>query len=239
MFSVIIPTMWKFKPFLDFVQDMVMQPSVGEVIIIDNAPDDKPDHIILSHPKIKIHCFGRNIFVNPAWNFGAAMAENDRLCILNDDLIFDLKLFNKMIPHIVPWRGAYGISPGVPDTGQIPVTTGTIDIIHSPDRYHYRTHLGFGQLMMCHKANWVPIIDGLELYWGDNFIYDTQYYKFDQNYLITNMFHYTPYAATTSKLEGVSEMYNREHIIYNQEMPAIEDYIRRNSHINWIQYNGN
>jgi hypothetical protein len=233
MFSVIVPTMWKFKPFLNFVEDMVMQPAVGEIIIIDNAPEDKPEHIILSHPKIKMHCFGRNIYVNPAWNFGVANSQYDRLCILNDDLIFDLKLFNKMIPHISPLRGAYGISPGVPDTGQVPVTTGQIDIIHSPQRYHYRAHLGFGMLMMCHKQNWVPILDGLDLYWGDNFIYDTQYYAMNQNYLITNMFHYTPYAATTSTIQDPMSIYNREHEIYNREMPAVEARIKQNSPFEW------
>ena len=147
MFSVIVPTMWKFKPFLDFVEDMVAHPLVGEVIIIDNNTPEKPQHRVLSHPKIKMYSFGINIFVNPAWNLGAEEAIFDRLCFLNDDLIFDLKVLYRLLPHISPIRGVFGISPGVKDTDQIPVTTGEINISHSPTMYNYRTHLGFGMLM--------------------------------------------------------------------------------------------
>ncbi len=221
--------MWKFEPFLDFVSDMAAQMSVGEIIIIDNAPNDTPSHPVLGHPKVKKITFGRNIYVNPAWNKGVELSQFDRLCIVNDDIIFDLKLFNRMLPFVSPTRGAFGISPGVKDTDQAPVTTGEINLVHSTIPYNYRSHLGFGMLMMCHKHNWVPIIDGLDIYWGDNYIYDTQFFALNQNWLITNMFHYTPYATTCSKLENVNEFMSREHMVYNREMPSIIENIRRNN----------
>ena len=36
MLSVIIPTMWKYEPFLDYLKGVLEQESVGEVIIINN-----------------------------------------------------------------------------------------------------------------------------------------------------------------------------------------------------------
>ena len=226
MISVIIPTMWKFKPFPKFLGDMLSSPYVGEVLIVDNHSIDNPNHEIFKHPKITMHNFGRNTFVNPAWNFGVQHAKYDKVCILNDDVIFDLKLFHRIYLHLTPEKGVFGISPGVKDTVQIPVTTGEIDIIHSPNPYHYRDHLGFGMLMMLHRHNWIPIPQGLDIFWGDNFIYDTLYFKLNQNYLITNMFHHTPYASTTSTVEGVNDIVSGEGIVYNTIMPELINRIK-------------
>ena len=118
MFTVIVPTMWKYLPFYEFLSDMLMIPSVGEIFIIDNNPDERPDLPILSHKNIRIETFGRNIYVNPAWNYAVPLAKYDRICLYGDDLIFDLKLFNRMVPHVSPLRGVFGISPGVVDTIQ-------------------------------------------------------------------------------------------------------------------------
>jgi hypothetical protein len=226
MFTVIVPTMWKYKPFYQFLDDMLQMPSVGEVIIINNNPEETPDIPTLNHPNVNMISFGKNIYVNQAWNAGVELSKYDKICLYGDDLIFDLKLFNRMVPHISPDRGVYGISPGVPDTPQIPFTTGSIDIVHSPTPYHYRTHLGFGMLMFLHKKNWVPVIDGIDLYWGDNFVYDTQFFMMNQNYLITNLLHHTPYAATTSTISNHGEILERENYIYNRDMPKLLNDIR-------------
>lgn len=226
MFTVIVPTMWKYPPFYEFLSDMLMMPSVGEIFIIDNNPDERPNLLILSHKNIRIETFGRNIYVNPAWNYAVPLSKYDRICLYGDDLIFDLKLFHRMIPHISPVRGVFGISPGVVDTIQKPVSTGEIEIQHSPTPYNFRDHLGFGMLMFMHKTNWIPIPDGLDLFWGDNFIYDTQFLMMDQNYIITNLLHHTPYASTTSTLPEVNTKLLDENEIYNQIMPSLLEKIK-------------
>jgi hypothetical protein len=226
MFTVIVPTMWKYPPFYEFLSDMLMMPSVGEIFIIDNNPDERPNLPILSHKNIRIETFGRNIYVNPAWNYAVPLSKYDRICLYGDDLIFDLKLFHRMIPHISPVRGVFGISPGVVDTIQKPVSTGEIEIQHSPTPYNFRDHLGFGMLMFMHKTNWIPIPDGLDLFWGDNFIYDTQFLMMDQNYIITNLLHHTPYASTTSTLPEVNTKLLDENEIYNQIMPSLLEKIK-------------
>ena len=221
MISIIVPTMWRYKPFYQFLEDMLSSPYVGEIYIIDNSPSERPDIEILNHPNITMHTFGKNIYVNPAWNYAVPRVKYDRICLYGDDLIFDLKVFHRIYNHISPDRGVYGISPGVKDTPQIPITTGQIDIVHSPIPYHYREHLGFGMLMFLHRHNWVPVIDGLDICWGDNFVYDVQYYMMNQNYLITNLLHHTPYASTTSTVPEAVPMMNAEGIVYNREMPSL------------------
>jgi len=227
MFSVIVPTMWKYKPFYEFLGDMLAMPSVGEIFIIDNNPNERPILPILNHPNIRIETFGKNIYVNPAWNYAVPKAKYDRICLYGDDLIFDLKLFHRMVPHIAPMRGVYGLSPGVKDTIQTPVTTGEISIKHCKTPYHYRDHLGFGMLMFMHKNNWIEIPEGLDLFWGDNFIFDTQYFMMNQNYIIENVLHHTPYAQTTSTLPETHEKLNKENIIYNQIMPSLLDQLKK------------
>lgn len=75
--------------------------------------------------------------------------------------------------------------------------------------------------MFFNKANWTQIPEGLKIYWGDNFIYDTFHYKTSQNHLITNMFFYTPCATTTKTLEDPANIVRQEGLIYNQVMPNI------------------
>lgn len=229
MFSVVVPTMWKFEPFIQFVEDMTSATPVDEIIIINNNRDQTPNHSVLNHPKVQHIVCDHNIFVNPAWNLGVRLARNDRVCIVNDDLIFDLKVFHRMWPHIHPERGVYGMSAGNVEMGQEPITTGEINVRHCPTPYHHITHFGYGQFMMFNKNNYIPIIDGLDIYWGDNFIYDTMYFKMNQNYHITNMFHYTPYASTVTTLSDHSERYQREHYVYNMEMPKILHDLRVNN----------
>jgi hypothetical protein len=81
-------------------------------------------------------------------------------------------------------------------------------------------------LMFMHKTNWIPIPDGLDLFWGDNFIYDTQFLMMDQNYIITNLLHHTPYASTTSTLPEVNTKLLDENEIYNQIMPSLLEKIK-------------
>lgn len=229
MFTVIIPTMWKYKPFYQFLQDMVWTPAVGQIVIIDNDPDNRPELDVLNDPKIDLITFGKNIYVNPAWNAGVKLAKFERLCLYGDDLIFDLKLFNRLIPHISPLRGVYGVCPGNVEMGQTPFTNGNIDIEFAPLPYDYRRNFGFGMLMFLHKDNWIDVPEGLQLYWGDNFIFDTQYYMTNQNYFITNLLHHTPFAATVSQITEHGVMIQNENIVYNQVMPALLEDIRVNN----------
>lgn len=221
-YSIVVPTMWKYPPFVEFLKDLVNEFLVREIIIINNDKDKTPEDDILKHPKIKMWWFQEgNIGVNPAWNFGVHNASEDKICIMNDDIIFDIKIFAKLFDRLDNNSGAYGICPGDPVHGQIPVTNGIIEFQHTPEPYNYSRHFGFGQLMFVNKHNWTPVPPGLLVYWGDNFIYDVYHHKTNNNHLINNMFFYTPCASTTGTLLDPASIVQREGIIYNQVMPDI------------------
>jgi hypothetical protein len=82
-FSIIVPTLWACQDFPANIVEIAELALVKEVIIIDNNSFSRP---AIEHHKVKIIAFGRNIFVNPSWNFGARMAQGEVLCFLNDDL---------------------------------------------------------------------------------------------------------------------------------------------------------
>lgn len=96
MISVIVPTMWKFEPFADFLWDVLEHPIVGQVVLIDNDVGSRPSHRIFDHSKIIVLQFGRNIFVNPAWNVGAMYSTFSLLCFMNDDILFDIRIFDRI-----------------------------------------------------------------------------------------------------------------------------------------------
>ena len=106
MITVVVPTMWRYSPFLDLLKYILKVDVVTECIIINNDNTRTPTHPVLTNPKVKLVDFGKNIFVNPAWNYGVQHSSNNIVCILNDDLIFDLKLFyfSEKIKYLFCWR---------------------------------------------------------------------------------------------------------------------------------------
>ena len=196
MYSLIVPTMWRYKPFIPFLKDLVEFHLIDEIIIIDNNPNQRPIDVVSVSQKITFYSFGSNIFVNPAWNHGVALAKNNKICILNDDLIFDLRTFyrvNELLDD--PTTGMIGIAPGDHPTltGQPRVTDGKIDIIP-----HTNEHLwGIGMFFFINKKNWQPIPDELKMFYGDNWIFDGHKKVGRVNYLITNSLMFTPYSVTS------------------------------------------
>lgn len=219
-FSIVIPTMWRYTPFVNFLKELVDFHLVDEIILIDNDSSRTPTtDDILSHEKIKYYNFGKNIFVNPAWNFGVSVSKNKHICILNDDVDFDLRLFSRVNKFLNNESGVLGLCPGRPEFSQPGFTNGMIDIVPWNGIHTF----GFGCLMFIHKDTWIDIPNGLDIYFGDNWIFDTALARHKSNYLITNMFHYTPYASTTKEIVG-SEIMDKESVIYKS---AFDSY--RNS----------
>ena len=211
-YSIIVPTMWqRATEFVDFVKQLSEHPLVDEIIIINND-NTKTPNMDNSAGKIQMFDFGRNIFVNPAWNFGVNASRNNLLCILNDDVSFDLDVLGRLQHMLTADAGVFGLCPGESVFNQPPVTTKTIDIIPWTDQHTY----GFGCLMFIHKAVWQDIPQGLDIYYGDNFIFDIQLWQGRTNYLITNMDFKTPFAATTSVFQDIDKFLERESPIYDR-----------------------
>lgn len=94
--DIVIPTMWLADNIVDNIKSYCLSPYVKKVVVIDNNKSLRPNLDILNDPKIDIVSYGRNIFVNPAWNEGYLRTDSDVLCLLNDDVTVDIEVFEKI-----------------------------------------------------------------------------------------------------------------------------------------------
>jgi GT2 family glycosyltransferase len=224
LFSVIIPTMWRFEPFKRFLFDLLSHEYVTDVVLIDNDPDKSPvvkgkgqrPSLLTFKGQLRNLTYlpqDQNIYVNPAWNLGVEYAKTDKLCILNDDLIFDLRVFERVSLYLDSIStGGIFLAPGdFPQTNQPPLIDGMIDIVrYRPEMWRW----GFGMLMFIHKSYWEPIPDEMKLFCGDDWIFDGQQMYARQNYVITNMFQHTPYSVTSSQF--IKEFDEKDREIYGR-----------------------
>jgi hypothetical protein len=151
-----------------------------------------------------------NIGVNPAWNLGVEIASSDRVCILNDDVVFDHKVFSRVDSVLSETSGVVGICPGVAEFNQPPFETGLVRILPWGGQHTY----GFGCLMFVHRSWYIPIPKGLNIYYGDNWIFDTCMARGRTNYIITDSFFYTPFAVTSRHLQDVEGIHSVEQPLY-------------------------
>lgn len=217
-FTVVVPTMWKYEPFKDFLNELLAHNDIGEVILIDNEPLKTP-HDLPNNSKLCYKTFGTNIFVNPAWNWGVENAQYDYVCILNDDMKFDLSVLDALRPVLGDSKtGVVGITPGHEQYNQTPVTDGKFEILPWNETMH---QFGYGCLMFVNKKTWTPIPNDLLIYYGDYFIFDNYLFNKHTNYCIVNMFHYTPYAQTCVDMyietpQKMAALQSCEEVIYNE-----------------------
>jgi len=222
MLSVVIPTMWQFEPFCDFIEDVVQLPIVDEIIIINNLVEKTPNHSVLSNAKIKMHNTEKNIYTNPSWNLGVKLAQNKKVCVMNDDVIVDLKIFKRVHDHMTAEQGITAITipreiydlhypdhDNIKDLNKL-IVTGQLKIKKCFDQ---ESNLGWGGLFFIHKDNWIDIHPDLLIMYGDTWVFDTQLRMGRMNYLVVDCFFYSPWNTTWSKsnvVENVGEILNRE-----------------------------
>lgn len=214
LFSVIVPTMWRCPDlFQRALKQYVEHELVGEIIIINNDHGMTPDWAVLSHDKVRMFAPGQNIYVNPSWNIGVEMSRHELLNIVNDDIIVDLKVLYKLQDRLTPSSGPHGCISGEAKFDQPQTTDYSIDFVEwrPGDTIHH-----FGQCMFMHKATWTPIIDGLNIYFGDDFIFHSNLQKQRTPVLIYNIHQETPCAATTKDTSITGGFHDREQPVYSE-----------------------
>lgn len=161
MITVIMPSMFIPTGIIDRIKEIVKHPLVGEFILIDNTDDgyeinDTIDKLI--HIKEK-----KNTFVNPAWNKGVSLANNDKLMIINDDVITDFNgLIDLMYHEITEQRGIVGLGTGCWNGTQKEFKLKEID----------RLSTGFACVFFIHKNSYITIPDELKVWYGDNWLFE-------------------------------------------------------------------
>jgi hypothetical protein len=221
--------MWKYSPFWDFARYLLKLEVVNELVIINNDSDNTPDLEILKDPKIKIINPGKNIYVNQAWNYGVHESNSDILCVINDDLIFDLKIFYMINEFITDKMGCVCLSELLPhnkvldENGELKYymsnITGQTELVP----YINQSMYGYGVLFFIHKDNWVNIPSSLIVFYGDNFVFEQCYYRGLQNYMIDQLFHYHAGAKTTSV---ITQNGKRDNLFVDFERKIYENEIR-------------
>jgi hypothetical protein len=104
MIDIVIPTMWMCKDFNKALVAYTEHPQVNKIIIIDNCRKNRPHYDVLNHSKIELISYGRNIYVNPAWNEGYTKSSSKILAIINDDISVSHDIFD-MVTN-------FGLKPG-------------------------------------------------------------------------------------------------------------------------------
>ena len=150
--------MWKSPRITKLVEDLCNCESVGEVIIIDNAPKEKAEWRF--HEKISMSFMPRNIYVNPSWNYGVERAKHDNILICNDDINFNpqfLSIFDDSLQHV-------GIIGMAFENYQLKADA-NIHLKAMKQRPY-----GWGCLMLMNKSKYVAIPEDLLIANGDDWL---------------------------------------------------------------------
>jgi len=184
-YSVVIPTLWLPHGFQRQLLALVAHSLVTEVLIINNRTAATPDWAVLSNRKIRRLDQAANIYVNPAWNLGVAQAQCELICLLNDDINFDLSVFDFLLDKVSAGQGIYGLNmmDESPSLSLSPVV----------DRCW-----GFGCLMIFHRDSYLVIPHALKILYGDDYLFSRNRDRGRRNFVINGVANDREVSATMS-----------------------------------------
>ena len=211
--SAIIPTLWRAKEFTDhLVNVLVEDKSVGEIIIIDNAPAD----FFYDNEKVVMLRQEENIYVNPSWNLGVEESDYDKFIILNDDIIIPYNFVSQLEKWLTEDRGIIGIDkPSV-----IKVADCSNENITFLDREIALKSIvmrdwGFGIVMAGHRNSYYKIPENIRIWYGDDYLTQMNNEQGKVNYVIDDIPIFTKMSAT-SDLEEFNEIKNVDTLMYDR-----------------------
>jgi GT2 family glycosyltransferase len=209
MLSVIMPTMWKFHYTARFLEQIVNYDAIGEIIVIDNESSSRPESAVFTNPKIRLIDFGKNIFVNPAWNHGASTARYDNLCFLSDDVIVDLRSFYEADRYLTANKdNSIGLLCGLCEHelhNQPKISTGEIEIYSTNEKPGIGFHGGFSYFF-CRKESYIPIPDKLKIVCGDAYLWNKMRELDKTHHMMYNYFYYSPWNVTVNFITKIDEL---------------------------------
>lgn len=154
-FSVVIPTMWRSERTLPMLKDLDASDYIEEIIIVDNDTSKCPDLSDIS--KLIYLPQKKNIYVNPAWNLGVEASSCNYVCILNDDISFDVdSAFKSALKRLIAGYTLLGLDQ---------LSYVDLDLSDKLSRFY-----GFGCCMFLDRSEWTPIPDGLRIWYGDTWM---------------------------------------------------------------------
>jgi len=197
--SAIIPTLWKAKEFTDHLVDVLVEDeSVGEIIIIDNAPTD----FCYTDEKVCTLKQSENLYVNPSWNLGVEESDYDKFIILNDDIIIPYNFVSSLEGLLTEDKGVIGI-----DYKAVIAIDGFIDEnITFLDRKITLKSIrmrdwGFGIVIAGNKKSYHKIPENIRIWHGDDYLVQLNNEGTKTSYVIDNVPIFTKMSATSDLAE--------------------------------------
>lgn len=158
-YSVVVPTLQR-SPFLaSVIEQYCAHPLVAEVIVINNA--QLP--LTFDSPRARVLHQDTNIFVNPAWNLGARMAQGEFLVLANDDLLIDDTALS-YVAKLLPRRSIGVVGP----SAKCFHTKYGEKVSHRPISYPKRY---FGTFLCMRTAEFVNIPSDMLIWGGDDWLF--------------------------------------------------------------------
>lgn len=162
-FSVIIPTMWKSPYIENMVNDVYgKEELINEVIIIDNDPSNRNTNLRSS--KIKTLTKGKNIYVNPAWNWGVKESKSEYIIIANDDILISAGKLKQLL-NLVVTDVKYNMVVGPHENSfkNVYEQSDKIKLSKTDKDFTY----GFGTFMIMKRDTYTIIPDDVLIFHGD------------------------------------------------------------------------
>jgi hypothetical protein len=221
MISIVMPTLWKGEFYKKMLPILSAHELVGEIIIIDNSPDNV-DKEILSLEKIKYLPQKENIFVNPAWNLGVEVSSYDRICLYSDDVLFDPLVIDAVYPFMSEDKGVTGFDfDSISENHQSLFRADwEIPQIVPTWTFHYR----FGICMFMHKNSFHKISNDYKIFYGDTHQFDVNSSLNRQNYRIENYACMTKMKSSSRNFNSITEEDSRKYKENNPSKQAAAVY---------------
>ena len=211
--SAIIPTLWKAKEFTDHLVDVLIEDeSVGEIIIIDNAPAD----FSYDNEKVVMLRQEENLYVNPSWNLGVEESYYDKFIIFNDDIIIPYNFVFELESMLTPDKGVIGIDA----TSVIEVDNFSIKNVTFLDRKIDLKPIkerswGFGITLAGHRNSYYKIPESIRIWYGDDYLVKVNKEHHKINYIVDDLPIFTM-MSTTSDLEEFEDIKNIDNLMYDR-----------------------
>lgn len=175
MIDIIIPTMWVPEEFLNTIDSYCSNNLINTIIIIDNNRSARTNSSILKNKKIKIIDYGKNVYVNKAWNEGVVLATTKIIGILNDDIKIDKDVFEMVLNYEIQPKDLIGVNlVGRQNNFKIDDfinTTEKISVLNYIDTEPIGGQAwAFGICMFMQRLSYTPIPSLYQIWYGDDYL---------------------------------------------------------------------
>ena len=201
--SIVIPTMKKSAQMLQQMLPVYQAcKGVGEIVLIDNAPETAMPYPDCS--KLHVHSRGKNIYVNPAWNWGIELSKGTVVAIINDDIVISPEHWKSLLK-----RAMEELKPGmVIGVGEECFHRGAKTIRFKPIQ---KRNWGWGVCMFLYKESYQTIPEDLLIWCGDDYLMNK-----NTAYAFTGIHIQTPMSATI-KATGTRTLAEKDLQVYQQK----------------------